>query len=139
MEQTEFPIIISPNLGCPEIVSVEELKKGKTIRLIMAGQYGEFASPLRQEFEGALYLRPSDGGGAEIPLSIMDDPKEITDWNLLSAFSNIGATREIINSELHYNVLGEETRYWKIDVSIKDDHSTLLRRNGDNTCLSCLT
>ena len=131
MEQTEFPIIISPNLGCPEIVSVEELKKGKTIRLIMAGHYGEFASPLRQEFEGALYLRPSDGGGAEIPLSIMDDPKEITDWNLLSAFSNIGATREIINSELHYNVLGEETRYWKIDVSIKDDHSTLLRRNGD--------
>jgi predicted MPP superfamily phosphohydrolase len=131
MEQTEFPLIISPNLGCPEIVSVEELKKGKTIRLIMAGQYGEFASPLRREFEGALYLRSPDGGETEISLSIMDDPKEITDWNLLSAFSNIGATREIINSELHYNILGEGTRYWKIDVSIKDDHGALLRRNRD--------
>ena len=131
MKKTEFPLIISPNLGCPEIVSVEELKKGKTIPLIMAGQYGEFISPLRQEFEGAFYLRPSDGGRAEILLDIMDNPKEITDWNLLSEFSNSGATREIINSELHYNILGEKTRYWKINVSIRDDDSALLRRNGD--------
>lgn len=131
MKPTEFPLIISPNLGCPEIVSVEELKKEKTtIPLIVAGQFGEFVSPVKEIFEGAFYLRPSDGGSAEIPLYIMDDPKEITSWNMLSDFSNLSATREIINSELHYNIFGEETRYWKINVSIKGDYNALLRENG---------
>lgn len=74
MKPTEFPLIISPNLGCPEIVSVEELKEGKRIPLIVAGQYGEFICPLREIFAGAFYLRPSDGGAAEIPLHIKDDP-----------------------------------------------------------------
>ena len=132
MKPTEFPLIISPNLGCPEIVSVEELKKEEktTIPLIVAGQFGEFVSPVKEIFEGAFYLRPSDGGSAEIPLYIMDDPKEITNWNLLSNFSNLSATRDIINSELHYNIFGEETRYWKINVSIKGDYNALLRENG---------
>ena len=101
---TEFPLIISPNLGCPEIVSLEELEKGKTIPLIVACQCGEFVSPLKELFEGAFYLRPSDGASAKIPLNIVDCPKEIVDWNLLSEFPEIGATKEIINSELHYKV-----------------------------------
>ena len=129
MKTTEFPLIISPNLGCPEIVSVKELK-GKTIPLIVAGQYGEFVSPLKEIFEGAFYLRPSDGSPAKIPLCLKDEPKEITSWNLLSEFSDTDATREIINSELHYEIFGEETRYWKINVYIKDDDYTSLSRNN---------
>ncbi|MEA3282279.1 MAG: metallophosphoesterase [Euryarchaeota archaeon] len=134
---TEFPLIISPNLGCPEIVSLEELGKGKTIPLIVACQCGEFVSPLKELFEGAFYLRPSDGASANILLNIVDEPKEIVEWNLLSEFPEMGATKEIINSELHYKVFGEETRYWKIGVSIKGDYNTLLRENGGR-CLPTL-
>jgi len=128
MKPIEFPLVISPNLGCPEIVSVKELMKRETIPLIIAGRYGEFISPLKEIFEGAFYLRPSDGGSPDISLYIMDDPKEITNWNLLSEFSGLAATREIINSELHYNVFGEETRYWKINASIKDNYDALLTK-----------
>ena len=124
----EFPLVISPNLGCPEIVSVEEIKKGKPIPLIVATQYGEFTSPLKEMFAGMLHLQPSDEQTKEILLEVVDEPIEITDWNLLSDFPEIHATREIINSELHYNVLGKETRYWKIDVCLQNSHDILLRK-----------
>lgn len=130
MERTDFPLIISPNLGCPEIVSVEGLKNGKTLPLIIAGRYGSSVLPVKKMFDGVFFVRPSDGGSPEIPLYVTDDPREIRDWDLLSEFSDLAATREIINSELHYNVLGEETRYWKISVSIKEGHDGLLRENN---------
>lgn len=62
IKHEEFPLIISPNLGCPMIASVEELKNGKTLSLIIAAQYGEFISPLKEKFDEKFYLRPSDGG-----------------------------------------------------------------------------
>ncbi|UCH08351.1 MAG: metallophosphoesterase [Deltaproteobacteria bacterium] len=140
MERAEFPLIMSPNLGCPRIVSLEGLKKGETIPLIIAGLYGEFASPLRDAFEGVFCLRLCDslGGNAhDIPLHPVDDPEEIKDWNLLSDFTSIDGTQRIFNSELHYNVLGEETRYWRLDVAIREEDSdnfrSLLRKRGRKT------
>lgn len=133
MRSEEFPLIISPNLGCPEIVSIEELKKGKLITLIIAGQYGEFISPLKETFEDAFFIQPSDGEQLKIPFTIASEPEEITDWNLLSEFSNAWFTREIINSELHYKVFGEETRYWKINVSLQCDYAILVRKNGSQS------
>jgi 3',5'-cyclic AMP phosphodiesterase CpdA len=137
MEQTEFPLVIGPNLGCPHIVSVEDLKAGKTISLIVAGQYGEFSSPSKDAFKNVLFLRSSYGDGVEnqrIPLDPVHDPEEITAWNVLCGFSDLENTRELIISELHYNVLGENTRYWKLDVSVKidgDDYKGLLKeRDG---------
>ena len=55
----EFPLIISPNLGCPRIVSIEELEHGQTIPLIIAGQYSDSITPLKSEFLGTLCLRCS--------------------------------------------------------------------------------
>ena len=140
MKAIEFPLIISPNLGCPRIVSLEGLKKGEKIPLIFAGLYGEFTSPLRDAFEGVFYLRPCDSlseTALDIPLYPVDDPEEIKDWNLLCDFTGIDETQQIFNSELHYNVLGEETRYWRLDVAIREEDTgnfrSLLRKRGRKT------
>ncbi|HUT71852.1 MAG TPA: metallophosphoesterase [Desulfatiglandales bacterium] len=140
MKPIEFPLLISPNLGCPRIVSLEGLKKGEKIPLILAGLYGEFTSPLRDAFEGVFYLRPYDSlseTALDIPLYPVDDPEEIKDWNLLCAFTSIDETQQILNSELHYNVLGEETRYWRLDVAIREEDTgnfrSLLRKRGRKT------
>ena len=61
MKAAEFPLVMSPNLGCPRIVTLEGIKKGETIPLVVAGRYGEFTSPLRDAFQATLYLRPSSG------------------------------------------------------------------------------
>ncbi len=136
LKPKDFPLVISPNLGCPHIVSVENLKAGKTISLIIAGQYGEFSSPLKDPFRNILFLRSSYRDGVKnkrIPLDPVHDPEEITAWNVLHGFSDLEDTRDLIISELHYNVLGENTRYWKLDVSVKidgDDYKCLLKE-GD--------
>ena len=104
MKAIEFPLVISPNLGCPRIVSLEGLKRGETISLILAGQYGEFTSPLRDAFEGVFYLRSCvslSENALDILLYPSDDPKEIKDWNLLWDFTSIDETQQILNSELH--------------------------------------
>lgn len=118
----DFPRVISPNLGCPHIVSVENLTTEKTISLIIAGQDGEFSSLLKDAVRNTLFLRSFYGDGVEnkcIPLDPVHDPEEITAWNVLNDFSDLEDTRELIISELRDKVLGENTRYWKLDVSIK--------------------
>jgi predicted MPP superfamily phosphohydrolase len=137
MKAAEFPLVISPNLGCPRIVTLEGIKKGETISLIIAGRYGQFSCPLRDAFQGTLYLRPSssqDEDAKDIPLYLAHDPQEITDWNLLSDFSEVEGTQKIMNSELHYHVLGKDIRYWHVEVMLnKDDtkdYKTLLRKRG---------
>ena len=107
MKAAEFPLVISPNLGCPRIFTLEGIKKGETIPLVVAGRYGEFTSPLRDAFQGTLYLRPSSGQDEDtkdIPLYLSHEPQEITDWNLLSDFSEVEGTQKIMNSELHYHI-----------------------------------
>lgn len=144
-ETNDFPIVISPNLGCPLIVSLEELAQKNAFPLIIAGRHGGAAIPLQDEFVGALYLRRSyenTGNHADIPLVVHDKPQEITDWNQLSDFKNAEDTRAIINSEFHYKVMGEHTRYWKINVSIDNKllNKTILRphREKEGRYLPCL-
>lgn len=142
MKMNDFPLIISPNLGCPLIISLDELKQGKTISLIIAGQYSLPTIPLNGEFLGTLYLRRSnsniDGDHKDILLSIKGEPREIVDWNRLSEFDCIEGTRKIINSELHYKVFGEHTRYWEIKASINTDDSNAILRQGTSKYRPCL-
>ncbi|MBE9574868.1 MAG: metallophosphoesterase [Proteobacteria bacterium] len=137
MKTKEFPLIVSPNLGCPKIISLEGIRRGETISLIIAGRYGQFSSPLGDAFQGTLYLRPSSGQDEDtkdIPLYLAHDPQEITDWNLLSDFSEVEGTQKIMNSELHYHVLGKDIRYWHVEVMLNEDdtkdYKTLLRKKG---------
>jgi hypothetical protein len=118
LESKEFPLILSPNLGCPEIVCAEALQAGGTFRLIIAMQDGGFSRSADRILGGTLFLRSSYGPAREIPVQVAGQPQEIVEWNLLSSFPDVAATREMISSELHYNVLGNQTRYWKLEGSI---------------------
>ncbi|ODS33047.1 MAG: hypothetical protein SCARUB_01809 [Candidatus Scalindua rubra] len=140
----EFPLIISPNLGCPHIISTDELKQGNTFTLIIAGCYGELTTPLKDGFKGTLFLRTSYSSGKaskDIQLSIKGELEEIVEWNKLSDINDVEDTRDLINSEYHYNVLGENTRYWRVRVSldsknIEDPDSLLQQKDGKN--IPCL-
>ncbi len=145
MSQTdEFPLIISPNLGCPHIISIDEIKQGKTFTLVVAGRYGELTTPLKDSFKGILFLRISSSSGKsskDIQLSIKGELEELTEWNKLSDIKDIEDTRYLINSEYHYNVLGENTRYWRANVvldakNLADPDSLLQQKDGKN--LPCL-
>lgn len=135
--QQNTPIVISPNLDCPLIIYIRELEQGKTIPLIIAGQYGSGTVPLNGDFERVLFLRSSyneGGASGDIPLLLGGAPVEIHDWNILSDFRSPQNTRYIINSEFHYNVLGKNTRYFKVEVRIDSaglkGYKNLLRKNG---------
>lgn len=137
-------IILSPSLGCPHIVGVDDISSGSGISLIIAGRYGEFSSPLKDVFNGLLFLRPSnpvEGGDVRIPLIPVKDPEEMTDWNSLTSLNDADDTRELINSELHYNVLGENTRYWRVEVSPQapgGGYASLLNHGQAGRCLAKL-
>jgi len=142
MESEEFPLILSPNLGCPQIVPLRDTdhrELNKTFTLIVATRYGEFTTPAQRFFSGRFLLRPSHQGyGAntgkpprkkDLPLSIRGEPTEIKGWNVLSDFSGVDRTRELISNVLHYDVLGKGTRYWKITVFLRTN------RNDDEKLL----
>lgn len=202
-EKEEFPLILSPNLGCPKLISIKEVfswdekdinikefliqkfgfdwirtakiekfnngmtimvsggkkfismglnnekttvnvkiddgritkfisrsENGKlniyervSINIILAGQYGELTSPTKEMFTDAFKLVSSYPGdfSMEIPLSIEEEITEITGWGQLFDFSHPEDTQMLINSEVHYNILGEGTKYFLIKAVIKTD------------------
>ncbi len=117
----EFLSVINPNLGCPKIISVDEILQGTaTIDIILADQSGElfYSEDL---FKDAFELVPSytEAKHDHIQLEICDHPREIKEWNKLFDFSRLEETQSLISSELHYNVFGEGTKYWLIKASPK--------------------
>jgi hypothetical protein len=109
MRSREFPFILSPNLGCPRIVELEKARI--SIHLIVAGRSGDGTMPPKEVLKDLFKLVPSyTGEGREADLVVSEDPVEITDWNQLPNFSATEDTQMLINSELHYMVLGRGTR-----------------------------
>ncbi|VVB86290.1 3',5'-cyclic adenosine monophosphate phosphodiesterase CpdA [uncultured archaeon] len=142
----KFPSVITPNLGCPKIISVDEILQGKaTIDIILADQSGElfYSDDL---FKDAFELVPSfpEDKTNHIQLEINGHPEEITEWNKLFDFSNLEETQLLISSELHYNVFGEGTKYWlvravpKASGSEKIGYETFLRQNKNEILLPTL-
>lgn len=125
----EFPMVLSPNLGCPELVNVDDVK----IPLVFAAQPGQFVQPSSAVFIGTLSLRSCNEPKMEIPLKPSGPLTEIADWNRLTDFRDVRATREILNSELHYNVLGEGTRYYRVDIVPEKELDNLLAGNGSES------
>ncbi len=128
----ELPLILSPNLGCPIIISMDEVRQKTAINIILAGQYGEFIHISKSMFKNSFKLVPSypemDDSQKEITLEIIGDIEEITGWNRLFDFSNTNDTQFLLNSEVHYNVLGEKTKYWLIRA-IPSDTENLLKKS----------
>jgi hypothetical protein len=130
-------LVITPNLGCPKIISVDEILLGTArIDIILADQSGEFIFA-KDPFKDAFNLVPSfpEDGQNQIQLEVNDNPEEITEWNKLFDFKRPEETQLLINSELHYNVFGEGTKYWLIKAVVKASSSeklgykTFLRQN----------
>ncbi len=123
MGTIEFPLVISPNLGCPKIISLEDIVQGEaTLDIILAEQYGELIHPTKEMFKDVFKLVPSyeDEMQEEICLDV-STVTEITDWNRLFDFSNPEETQRLVNSEVHYNVLGEVTKYLLIKAAPRND------------------
>ena len=137
MHSKDFSLKLSPNLGCPQIISLEEIEKSsKSLQLIIAGQYGEFTTPTKEEFEGAFKLIPSysgEGYDEEIDL-VVDCIEEITNWNKLYNFAETKDTMTLISSKLNYKVFEEKAQYWKITVQFSGLKMEPFRQN--QTCSS---
>ncbi len=203
MEKNEFPIILSPNLGCPKLISIgevfswdeidiklteflaqkfgfdwvktakiEKINNGMTImvsagkkfislglndekttvnvkiddgritklisrhengklniyervsiNIILAGLYEELTYPTKEMFTNAFKLVSSYPGDfpKDIALDIEEEITEITGWGQLFDFPHPDDTQMLINSEVHYNILGEGTKYFLIKAVIKTD------------------
>jgi len=124
-------LILSPNLGCPQLISMDDLKNKKPFTILIAEKWDSGISPLKSIFEGRFFLTPSypekcgnhslgHGIPKRICLKVAKDPEEITDWDVLRVFKCPDDTRWLLSDELHYNVLGENTRYWKLHL-VGDD------------------
>ncbi len=138
MSSPDFAVIISPNLGSPQLVSLEEAHDVMTKPLplvIASGATGEFI--LSKEFlESSLIIKPSasnitdgsDGGSwsREIHAHVEGDSGEIEAWKSLVAFDEADDTRRKINKILHRRVFGSGNRYWfaKIRNSCSVRHCT---------------
>lgn len=94
-----------------------------SISIILAGQYGELTYPTKEMFTDAFKLVSSYPGDfpGEIALDIEEEITEITGWGQLFDFSHPEDTQMLINSEVHYNILGEGTKYFLIKAVIKTD------------------
>ena len=138
--ETQFPRILSPNLGCPIIVSPEDLKT-KGLDIVMAEQEGGSSDRF------LLLAHPSySGEGKEFVLELMGR-EELTEGTLPSIFERIEETRFLISTALRSWVFGGQARFFryqtKLTSSIADEglrrvgnqprptlYDLLLKRNG---------
>ncbi|MBI4007840.1 MAG: metallophosphoesterase [Planctomycetes bacterium] len=123
----EFPLIISPNLGCPQIISLTEGNNGEPISVIVASMDARLVKSTNWS------LIPSTSnqyeGLNQIPL-VQEDVLEIPQTSDLP--SSVDETKEIVSQELLINVLGGGAHIFKIKLSISEpDPSKLLRKVGD--------
>ncbi|MCZ7355933.1 MAG: metallophosphoesterase [Candidatus Methanoperedens sp.] len=111
-----------------------------TIDIIIAEKNNDFIFYSKDSFKDAFKLVSSypEDLKSQIDLEVLDDPKEMIEWNKLFDFASPEETQLLINSEVHYNVFGEGTRYWLIKTAPKTldseerEYEKILRkgRNG---------
>jgi hypothetical protein len=101
----ELPRILSPNLGCPFILSNDELNS-KGFDLVIA--VGADSPPGHL----SLIAHPSfPGEGTEFPLELKD-PKELTEETLPPEFKSIDETRFLISTTLRFSIFAGQARFF---------------------------
>ena len=134
MNLPTLPRILSPNLGCPEIVSLERLsdKENPPFKLVVAakpsgnGLSGEEAPTLKLAPIGT---EPKDG----VELEICGAIRRIDDWSTLGQLRSLDDTRLLFNKILHYEVLGSETEYFEVQAYLdkkRAEQAALFLRDG---------
>jgi hypothetical protein len=129
--ETELPRILSPNLGCPFILSLEDLQS-KGFEVVIAAN-GDFPP-------GRLLMaaRPSYAGeGTEFALDL-GDPRELTAEALPQKFQSVEETRRLISTTLQASIFGGRARFWLYRARLRSSPSKDLYRKKGSSKLSTL-
>jgi len=130
MKKPTSSLILSPNLGCPEIVSVQALKENG-FRIIIA-------APASEHFDAAhsLRARPSfKGEGQDFALEI-SSLRKLEDEALPERFGELGETRLLISTTLRTELFPGHD-FWEVwakpgPEEEQDGDSKYFRRAGNS-------
>jgi len=131
MNKPKSSLIISPNLGCPEIVSVPAMNE-RGFRVIIA-------APVSEDFDAAahtLSASPSFGGqGQDFPLELTS-ARKLEDEPLPSRFENVGETGLLISTTLRTELFPKHA-FWEVWAKPKppigEQHLRTVNRNPRST------
>jgi Calcineurin-like phosphoesterase len=111
--QKNLPRIISPNLGCPLILSLPQMEKdGITVILGL---------PSKDSHWDKLHIHavPSyEKEGTDFALEL-SNPRELTDARLPQSFSDVLETRLLISSTLSQGIFEGQARFWSFRLRAK--------------------
>ncbi len=125
---TDLPRILSPNLGCPLILSHDELNN-KGFDLVIAAEANSPPPHL------LLTARPSfPDEGKEIPLEL-GSPQEITEGTLPEKFKSVEETRFLISTTLQISIFAGQARFFRYEAKPTPEvGSEAYRKVGQKSC-----
>jgi hypothetical protein len=102
----ELPRILSPNLGCPIIISPEDLES-KGFSIIMAEDGNELDREL------VLTAKPSYPGEGKAFVLEFSDREKLTEGTLPAAFGDVDETRFLISTTLASSIFAGKARFFR--------------------------
>ena len=121
---TEMPRILSPNLGCPLILSLEELRSQGFDLVIAAG-----AELPPGNLSVAAF--PSYGGQGREFILDLEDPRELSAGTLPSQFHRVEETRFLMSTILQRFILAGQARFFRFRAMPKSSPGQeVFRRAG---------
>ncbi len=122
--ETELPRILSPNLGCPIILSLEHLQlEGFEVVIATGGNlpFDRLCIAAQPSFAGE---------GAEFSLDL-EEPRELTEGTLPQKFKRVEETRRLISTTLHASIYKGRARFWLYRARLRPSPGKdLYRKNG---------
>ncbi len=123
----QLPRILSPNLGCPFIVSPEELGT-RGIDIVMAEEKGGSADGF------SLLAHPSYSGEGRDFFLELKGREELTEDTLPPTFQDINETRFLISTTLRSSIFAGKARFFRYRAKPPSHPSQeLWRRDGEET------
>ena len=130
-----LPRIVSPNLGCPLILSADNTQNNHAY-LVLAERREEMA-PEWTSYR--LRAEPSySGEGKAFPLD-MTALEELHDDALPECFTDVAQTRLLISTTLRSNVFRNQARFWSFRVKPQDQVDLNHLRRASATGQPCST
>jgi hypothetical protein len=127
MNKPKSSLIVSPNLGCPEIVSVPAMSD-RGFRVIIA-------APVSEDFDATahtLSASPSFGGQGQDFTLKLTGARKLEDEALPSRFENVGETRLLISTTLRTELFPKHA-FWEVWAKprppIGEQHLRTVNRN----------
>src|SRR5713226_6587426 len=116
MTDVQLPRILSPNLGCPEVVSPAALH-ATGITIVLALELNE--NPAGQSYN--LRARPSyPADGIEFLLTL-ERPQELEEEALPEGLNDVSQTRLLISATLSSSIFQEKARFWSFRARAQEE------------------